>query len=358
MSESQIVAPLPEGSPRVGIVMMSAVGDAVHVLPLLTALKAHRPDSRVTWVLQPGAASLVRGHRCVDEIVEFDRSRGWRAYRAVRSALATRPFDVVLALQVYFKAGIVTSFTQSPVKLGFDRARARDANWLFTTHRIPARAGQHVQDQYFEFLDALGVPHGEPVWELGPWPEERAWQSEFLAGFDRPIAPIVVATSKAEKDWLPERWAEVCDALWSDFGLQPVLVGGRSPRELAAEATITARASAPVRAALGSGLRKLVGILDGAALVLSPDTGPLHMTVALNRPVVSLIAYSNPKRVGPYRRFHDLMIDAYGDPGEDYPISMENRPGRMPRITVRDVLDRVERWRATYASPTSSGPKT
>ena len=130
------------------------------------------------------------------------------------------------------------------MKLGFDRARARDVNWLFTTHRIPAREGQHVQDQYFEFLDALGVPHGEPVWDLGPWPEERAWQREFLAGFDRPIAPIVVATSKPEKDWLPERWAEVCDALWSDFGLQPVLVGGRSPRELAAEATIVSRRAA------------------------------------------------------------------------------------------------------------------
>ena len=358
MSHTGIVARLPEGSPRVGIVMMSAVGDAVHVLPLLTALKAHRPDARVTWVLQPGAASLVRGHRAVDEIIEFDRSRGWRAYPAVRGALATRPFDVVLALQVYFKAGLVTSFTQSPIKLGFDRARARDANWLFTTHRIPAREGQHVQDQYFEFLDALGVPHGDPTWDLGPWPEERAWQTEFLGGFDRPIAPIVVATSKPEKDWLPERWAEVCDALWSDFRLQPLLVGGRSTRELAAEATIVERASAPVRSALGSGLRKLVGIIDGAALVLSPDTGPLHMTVALDRPVVALMGYTNPKRVGPYRRFHDLLIDAYGEPGEDYPISMENRPGRMPRITVRDVLDRVERWRAVYASPTSSGPKT
>jgi heptosyltransferase I len=194
------------------------------------------------------------------------------------------------------------------------------------------------------------------VWDLGPWPEERAWQQELLAKYDRPIAPIVVATSKAEKDWLPERWAEVSDALWSDFGLQPVLVGGRSPRELAAEAEILSKARTPVASALGSGLRKLVGILDGAALVLSPDTGPLHMTVALNKPVISLMGYTNPKRVGPYRRFHDLLIDAYGDPGEDYPLSMENRPGRMARISVRDVLDRVERWRTTYAS-VSSGPK-
>jgi len=161
----------------------------------------------------------------------------------------------------------------------------------------------------------------------------------------------VVATSKPVKDWLPERWAEVCDALWHDFGLQPVLVGARSPRELHAERVILERAKhLPVSALGQGGLRGLVGILDAAALVLSPDTGPLHITVALDRPVVSLIAYSNPKRVGPYRTFGDLMVDAYGDPGEDYPISMENRPDRMPRITVQQVLDRVERWRTHYAA--------
>lgn len=335
---------------HVGIVMMSAVGDAVHVLPLLTALKRHAPDVRVTWVLQPGAAALVRGHWAVDEIIEFDRSRGWRAYPAVRRALAAQHFDVVLALQVYFKAGIVTSFTKAPVKLGFDRARARDLNWLFTTDRLPARDGQHVQDQYFEFLEALGIPHEPVVWDLGPWERERPWQREFLSAFDRPIAPIVVGTSKPEKDWMPERWAQVADALWYDFGLQPVLVGGQSAREVAAERTILELAKAPVTSALGSGLRNLVGIMDGAAVVLSPDTGPLHMSVALNRPVVSLMGYTNPKRVGPYRRFHDLLIDAYGDAGEDYPLSMENRPGRMSRITVRDVLDKLDVWRTNYAS--------
>jgi heptosyltransferase I len=334
----------------VGIVMMSAVGDAVHVLPLLTALKRHVPDVRITWVLQPGAATLVRGHWAVDEIIEFDRSRGWRAYPAVRRALRERRFDVVLALQVYFKAGIVTAFTHAPVKLGFDRARARDLNWLFTTDRLPARDGQHVQDQYFEFLEALGIPHEPVTWDLGPWDHERTAQRAFLDKFERPVAPIVVATSKAEKDWMPERWAEVANALWHDFGLQPVLVGGKSARELAAERIILETTQVPVASALGSGLRNLVGILDGSALVLSPDTGPLHMTVALDRPVISLMGYTNPKRVGPYRRFHDLLIDAYGEPGEDYPISMENRPGRMARITVRDVLDKVEYWRTTYAS--------
>jgi heptosyltransferase I len=210
-----------------------------------------------------------------------------------------------------------------------------------------------VQDQYFEFLTALGVPYEPVVWDLGPWPQERAWQHRFFEPLARPAAAIVVATSKPQKDWLPERWAEVVDALYEDFGLQPVLVGGRTERELAAERVIMERARHKPVSALGSGLRNLVGILDGSALVLAPDTGPLHMSVALDRPVVSLMGYTNPKRTGPYRRFHDLIADAYGDPGEDYPISMENRPDRMSRITVRDVLDRVERWRAHYAR---SGP--
>ena len=164
---------------------------------------------------------------------------------------------------------------------------------------------------------------------------------------------MVVATSKPEKDWLPERWADVSDALWHDFGLEPVIVGGRSDRELHAERIIMERAKHRPRSALGSGLRKLVSILDGSALALAPDTGPLHMAVAIDRPVISLMGYTNPKRTGPYRRFHDLIVDAYGDPGENYSINMENRSGRMERIQVRDVLDRVDRWKSRYASSTA-----
>ena len=131
--------------------------------------------------------------------------------------------------------------------------------------------------------------------------------------------------------------------------MQVVLVGGRSERELAAERVVMATTRNKPRSELGSGLRNLVSILDASALVLSPDTGPLHMSVALNRPVISLMGYTNPKRTGPYRRFHDLIIDAYGEPGEDYPISMENRAGRMNRIQTTDVLEKVEIWRDRYS---------
>jgi len=340
---------------RIAIVMMSAAGDAVHVLPVINALKRHNPACHITWVLQPAHATLVRGHRSVDEIIIFERKSGIRGFLDIRRELATRTFDVVINLQVYFKAGLVTAFANAPVKLGFDRARARDFNWLFTNRKIPPHENQHVQDQYFEFLTELGV-NAEPVeWDLGPWPDERAWQKEFFAPIERPAVAMVVATSKPEKDWPADRWAMVSDALWHDFKLDPVIVGGRSDRELAAEQIIMDKTGHRPRTALGSGLRRLVSILDGSALAIAPDTGPLHMAVAIQRPVVSLLGYTNPKRTGPYRRYHDLIVDAYGNPGENYPISMENRHDRMSRITVRDVLDRVERWRSVYAP--STGPK-
>jgi heptosyltransferase I len=350
-----VSAPVLNGVPdNVCIVMMSAVGDAVHVLPVINALKRANPRTRITWILQPGPAALVRGHRSVDEIIVFDRARGIRAFTDVASAMSKRRFDLVINLQVYFKAGIVTASTHAPIKLGFDRARARDMNWLFTNRKIPAHAIQHVQDQYFEFLTALGVSPEPIEWDLGPWPQERGWQREFVASIDRPIASIVVATSKPEKDWLPERWAEVSDALHEKFGMQVVLVGGRTERELNAERIVLERTTHKPRSELGSGLRNLVSILDASALVLSPDTGPLHMSVALNRPTISLMGYTNPKRTGPYRRFQDLIIDAYGEPGEDYPITMENRPGRMKRIETRHVLEKVQLWRDRYARRTGT----
>lgn len=344
---------IPDGSPaapfrNIGIVMMSAVGDSVHVLPVITALKRQDPAPRITWVIQPGPRALVEGHPAVDAFVSFDRARGWGAFVETRRSLAAQQFDLVLDLQVYLKAGIVTALANAPVKLGFDRARARDLNWLFTNRQIPPHpGGQHVQDQYLEFLSALGVPADPVEWNLGPWESERPAQRAFFAPVDRPVAAIVVATTKPQKDWIPERWGDVAASLYDDFGLQPVLVGGTSARERTAAAAILARAP-HARSALGSGLRQLVGILDGAAVVLAPDTGPLHIAVALDRPVVSLMGYTNPKRTGPYRRFHDLIVDAYGDPGEDYPISMQTRPGRMARITVADVLAKIERWRERY----------
>ena len=335
---------------RVCIVMLSAVGDSVHVLPVVTALRRHRPDAHIAWVVQRGPLALVDGHPAVSAFHVAEPTAG--GLLDLRRRLAGERFDLAIDLQVALKGGLATAMVPARAKLGFDRARARDANWLFTTHRIPPGPRQHVQDQYFEFLRALGVPHEPPTWDLGPRDHERPWQRDFVARFDRPVAAIVCGTSDPDRDWIPARWAEVCDALHADHGLQPVLVGGPSDREraTAAEVIRLARRSRPFDA-LGSGLRHLVAILDASALVLSLDTAPLHITVALDRPVVSLMAQADPKRSGPYRRFHDLVVNAFAEPDDDpHTVIWERRRGRMARIEVRDVLERVQRWRERYAA--------
>jgi len=332
---------------RIAVVMLSAVGDAVHTLPVINSLRAAAPDAHITWLIQPGPHGLVANHPAVDEFILFDRKQGWRAFAGLRRALRGRRFDLVLGLQVYLKAGLITGMIDAPRKLGFDRARARDLNWLFTTERIAPRGQRHVQDQYFEFLEHLGVPP-RLEWGLGPTPEEAARYAPLLADVERRTVALVVGTSKPGKEWPAERYAKLADVLEGDLGVRTLLVGGRSPRELEAAASIERLASHRPLNLLEWDLRRLVYLLDRADVLVSPDTGPLHMGVALDTPTVALMGYTNPKRVGPYRRFPDLLIDAYGDPGEDYPVSADYRPGRMERITVEQVVEKVEQALRTY----------
>jgi heptosyltransferase I len=331
---------------EIAIVMLSALGDAVHVLPVANALKRAWPGSRITWIIQPVPHVLVAGHENVDDFIVFRRRRGvqgLRSFREISGDLRGRRFDLLLNLQVYMKAGIITAMACADVKLGFDRRRARDMNWLFTTHRIPARPPGHVQDQYFEFLEHLGLDPEPVEWRLGPDGPERATQREFFGRLGRPACGMVVGTSKPAKNWSPERYARLAEALESDYGMKPLLLGGPSPVERAAADRILAETGAGVVDALADDVRRLLWLVDGCDLIISPDTGPLHLARALDRPLVGLYGYTNPKRYGPYRR-PEQVVDGYArHEGEEYPLDTEYRPDGMDRITVDMVLAGVDR---------------
>lgn len=328
------------------IVMLSALGDAVHVLPVVNAIKRKWPESRITWVIQPVPYEFVRNHKAVDEFIVFRRRRGMKAltsYRELQKSFAGRHFDLLINLQVYLKAGLITALAPAGIKLGFDRKRARDMNWLFTNRRIPARQMQHVQDQYFEFIEYLGIDPEPVQWDINITPEERAAQSKFFEPIGRPTCAIVVATSKHAKNWAWNRYARVIEALEEDFGMRTILVGGPSPIERDNADRIMQTVRVPPIDALGNDIRRLVYLLDGASLVISPDTGPFHIARALDKPVIGLFGYTNPKRYGPYRKYTDLLVDGYATvPGENYPLSMEYRRNGMERVTVSAVLDKVQ----------------
>lgn len=341
---------------RIAIVMMSAIGDAVHVLPVVNSIKAAAPGAHITWILQPGPHALVAEHPAVDEFILFNRGKGWRAFRDIRNDLRGRRFDLVLALQVYFKAGVITAMLEAPRKLGFDRGRARDANWLFTNERVPARVHQHVQDQYLEFLEHLGIPP-RLEWGLESTAAERERYSALLPPSPWPTVALVLATSKPGKDWSAERYADLVERIAGEMQARPVLVGGRSAREEAAAGVIRARAEHPPLDLRAWDLRRLVYLSERADVIVSPDTGPMHIGVALGTPTVALIGYTNPKYGGPYRRFHDLLADGFGDPGENYQPAREYREGRMERISVDEVFEKVRLALDRYPGRSQNPPK-
>lgn len=346
-----------DAPPRdIAIVMLSALGDAVHVLPVVSALDRAWPDARITWVIQPVPQKLAAHHPGVDEFILFHRKRGmqaWRSYADLRRQLAGRRFDLVLNLQVYMKAGLITGLMPADVKVGFDRKRARDLNWLFTTHRIPPRPLGHVQDAYFEFLEYIGVEPHPAAWNITFTDAERAEQRAFFDRLARPTCAIVVGTSKPKKNWAPERYARVIDALAAEQGVRCVLVGGPSPIERLAARQILRLCHAPVVDALGNDVRRMMWLLDGADFAISPDTGPLHIARALQTPVVGLYGYTNPKRYGPYRMYEDLVVDGYArDAAEDYSPSMEYRTDGMQRVTVERVLEKAHRALERYVTRT------
>lgn len=342
---------LPEGA-RICVVLLSGLGDVVHGLPLVNALKRDDPRRRITWVVEPMPADILRPHPSIDDVVVFQKKRGAAGVLQLARELRGRRFDATLNLNIYAKSVFPTLLSRAPVRVGFDRRRAAEGVWLAANRRLPPRPTAHTQDMFLEFLDLLGVPAAPLVWGLDPTAEERAEQRAFFDRFDRPVVAVVPASANAKKDWLPERYARVIDAMDRDFGFRSIIVGGPSERERRIAAEILAASERRPELALGDGVRRLVWLLGGSDLVIAPDTGPVHIARAMEVPVVGLYGHTNPWRVGPYRRYEDLWVDAYTEPhAAPDPSDRTPKLGRMERITAEEVLDRVERATARYLSP-------
>jgi heptosyltransferase I len=337
-------APLPPGA-RVCVVLLTGLGDVVNALPLVNALRDHVPGLRVSWVVEPMAAPLLAPHPSVDEVIVYRKRDGLRGVLALRRELRARPrFDVALALHPYFKGVWGTLFSRAPRRVGFDRGRSFDQVWLAATERLAPRPRAHTLEMFLEFAAHLGVPVPRVEWRIPFTDEERAAQRAFFESLDRPLAVVVTASANARKDWLADRWVPVIEALERDFGFRVALLGGSGERETRIARDIVERAGASPLLALGGSLRRAAWILDGAALLVAPDTGPVHLARALGTPVVGLYGHTNPWRVGPWRAWQDLWVDRYTDPGAaPDPSDFRPRWGRMERITVADVLERVRR---------------
>lgn len=342
---------------RVCIVLLTGLGDVVNALPLVNALKRHDPTLHITWVVEPMPSAVLSPHPCVDEVIVYRKRLGVRGVRELAAEMFARPrWDLTLNLHVFAKAVWGTLFSRAPRRVGFNRARTFDQTWLVTNDRIAPRPRGHTVDMFLEFAAHLGIPSAPPEWRITFRDDELRARAEFFAGVDRPLVGIVPASNIPRKDWFPERWARVVDAIQSDFGMRAVLLGGMSEREVAAARAVTASAAEAPLWAMGDPIRRMGWMIEGCDLVIAPDTGPLHMARAMDVPVVGLYGHTSPWRVGPYRKFQDLFVDRYTDPGEaPDPSRYDPKHGRMELITADDVLERIQRAVDGYGVGQGSG---
>ena len=326
------------------VVLLSGLGDVVNGLPAVNALRAANPSLRVTWVVEPMPAAILRGHPSIDNIVIYRRSEGIRGLRALWPSLRRfAPFDATINFNVYFKSVWPTLFSGASRRIGFDRSRSFEGVWLASNEHIPAKPRAHTADMFAEFAEYLGAPVTSPEWKLDLSPEDQREHDALREkGDGRPVATVIPASGSYKKDWVPERWAEVIDALSTQWGFRVLLGGGPGEREQSIAREIVAASSTSIEWAMGDSVRRLAAIIRSSNLVLAPDTGPVHIARALGVPVIGIYGHTNPWRVGPWRAFEDLWIDHYTDQARG-PDPSDRKPkwNVMETISSSEVLEKV-----------------
>ncbi|MDZ7802930.1 MAG: glycosyltransferase family 9 protein [Thiohalophilus sp.] len=355
--------PLPFTTPpsSLCILRLSAIGDICHTLPVVRTIQQAWPQTRLTWIIGKTEHALLQGIPDIEFIV-FDKARGLAAYREVRRQLNGRRFDALLHMQVALRASLLSRLVSAPIRLGFDRARARDLQWLFSNHRIAARAHQHVMDGLFGFSEALGIADRQLRWNI-PIPATDRQTAAQLADPARPYLVISPSASSAYRNWHVAGYARVAGYAVEQHGLPVYLTGGNSASEQALAAAIEAKADNPnITNLVGkTSLKQLLAILKHATALITPDSGPAHMATTVNTPVIGLYACANPDRTGPYlsqqwtiNHYPDAVQDKYHKPVSELPWGIRVRdPGTMDLITVEEVESTLDRLLDAHKNNTS-----
>jgi heptosyltransferase I len=326
----------------------SALGDVTHVVPIVRTLQRLAPNTQLTWIVGRLESRLVGDIPGVEFII-FDKSRRIGGFRDVRRQLGGRHFSGLLHLQVALRANLLSMLIHAPLRIGYDAARSKDLHGLFVNRRIATRRGEHVVDAMAGFLEPLGLKQTEVRWDIPIPPEAHDFAERHLPGA-APTLLVSPCSSHSARNWRPERYAAVMDhAAARDWRV--VLCGGPSPFEREFGNRIVAKCkNSPIDLIGKDTLKQFLALAQRATLVLTPDSGPMHMANAVGARVLGLHAASNPDRSGPYseRRWCVDRYDAAarkfrGKPAAELAWGTKlEYPGVMDLIEVDAVIERLD----------------
>jgi heptosyltransferase I len=342
----QILTTQPE---KICVVRLSAIGDTCHALAVVRRMQDTWPDAKITWIIGKTEALLMADIPDIEFII-FDKSKGRQAYSDVRQKLGDSSFDIALCMHASMRANFLYRAIRAPIRLGFDRKRAKDFQWLFTNRRIAAADGEHALEAMMSFASTIGAAPQAIRWDI-PLSEDVR---DFAADFRSPNKPLVLISpcssnrSRNFRNWSIANYATTIQHL-TGKGCRVVLTGG--PSELETEYGAVLSANGVADNLIGNtSLKELAALIDAADLVICPDSGPAHMGTAFNTPVLGLYATSNPDRTGPFasreltaNRYPDAALKYLGKPVEQLRWGQRVRhPDAMDLITIEDVTGKID----------------
>ena len=326
---------------HVCLLRLSAIGDTCHALAALRAIQAAWPQTRFTWIIGKLEAKLMTALLPEIEFITFDKSAMLKEQWRLRKVLRGRRFDLLLDMQLSFRASLISRLIAAPIKLGFDRQRARELQWWFTNARIAPASSEHVLDSFMGFVRACGIEPGAPRWDLSLPPDTLEYARGIITD-GRPTLVVSPCSSHTARNWSAERYAAVADHAAAVHDMRVVLVGGRSSIEAQMAAAIAAAARTAIVNQVGKDtLPQLLGLLSQSTVLLSPDSGPAHMATMVGLPVLGLYAATNPARAGPYYS-RQWCVDKYGAAAQKYLGKPADQIPWTTKIERRGVMDLIE----------------
>ena len=335
------------------IIRLSAIGDTCHALAVIRSIQDAWPDTKITWIIGKIEALLLANIPDIEFII-FDKSAGVSEYRRMRAVLTSRRFDVLLHMQVAFRANLVSALVCADRRIGYDRARSKDLHGLFINERIAAGQQQHVQDALQSFITPLGVKAGVRRWDLPLAAADHSFADEHVDG-QRPTLCISPVSSHKLRNWNIEGYARVADYAARTHGMQIIITGGPNGFEREFNAAVESHMQTAALNLTGKDtLKRLAALLGRCELLLAPDTGPMHIANAMGTDVLGLHAASNPRRSGPYDSIR-WCVDQYDAAAHKYLKRSADdlrwgtkieHPGVMDLITVDQVTSKLDSWAA------------
>lgn len=327
------------------ILRLSAIGDVTHMIPVVRTLQKHWPNTKLTWIIGKNEANLVKDLPGIEFIV-FDKSKAFASYLSISKAMKKRVFDVLICAQVSFRANLISTLVNAKLKLGYDKARAKDLHTLFIDESITATPNQHVLDSFFSFIEHIGLHERELTWDYIISEDAYKFAEQYIDKnrFNLVISPC---SSHPKRNWRSENYAAIADFAVHTLNAQVILCGGPSELEKNIGYEIEESMQAQAINLIGKDdLKKFLALLSCADAIITPDSGPAHIATGFNIPVIGLYAASNSKRSGPYLS-QDWCVDKYNESAKMFSNKMANElkwgtkleyDGVMDLIKVEDVI--------------------